>query len=138
MIEIRGQVYDGIMDKPTIDEFIEHRDHKYISKHKGKNGKWIYKYKSKIQELGAKIRRRKAGLTDPETISRTFKTKSGHTKTYSTGDRLGNPGGKQFISFSGPVIKKRGVTMYGQGQTPYWNWNEVKTTKVNYKKKKKK
>jgi hypothetical protein len=45
MITIEGQVYDGVMDKPSLDEYIEHLDHKYISKHKGKNGKWIYIYR---------------------------------------------------------------------------------------------
>ena len=134
MITIEGQVYDGINDKPPLDEYIEHLDHKYISKHKGKNGKWIYKYKSKIQELGAKIRRRKAGITDPEEISNTYRSQiTGNIRTYAKGDRLGNPGGKQFHSFKTGTRVKEGVTMYRQGQTPYWNWNEVKTTKVSPK-----
>lgn len=36
--------------------------HKYIDRWRGKNGKWYYRYKSKAQELGARINRKRLGL----------------------------------------------------------------------------
>ena len=114
MIEIGGQVYDGIMDKPTIDEFIEHRDHKYLSKYKGPSGKWIYKYKSKIQELRARINRKRLGLKP---------------------DQIWDSKDPTYGDFDNPVRYDKGKANSRSGQTGSKN---VKTTKVNYKKKKKK
>lgn len=59
-------------------DYIEHgwlkdqasKVHKYISRWRGKNGKWYYSYKSKAQELGAKIDRKIKGI-DNDQISRT-------------------------------------------------------------------
>ena len=42
--------------------------HKYISRWRGKNGKWYYSYKSKAQELGTKINRKLSGA-DADQIS---------------------------------------------------------------------
>lgn len=77
-------IYDYITTKPPLEEvYMEHgwlkdqaaKAHKYISRWRGKNGKWYYSYKSKAQELGTKIRR-KLGTPynsrfsiDPETIT---------------------------------------------------------------------
>lgn len=59
--------YDGIINKPKMEEILYHAGfHKYIDKYLGKNGKWIYKYKSKVQEFGAKTKRKLKGI-DPET-----------------------------------------------------------------------
>lgn len=65
-------MYDGIINKPPLEDvYLEHgwlkdqaaKVHKYIERHRGKNGKWIYRYKSKAQELGTKVRR---FINDPE------------------------------------------------------------------------
>lgn len=55
-------IYDGVITKPELNEEtlthygIPKKVHKYIDKYL-KNGKWIYRYKSKAQEKLAKIDR---------------------------------------------------------------------------------
>ncbi len=52
------------------DDYIQHgwlkdqaaKVHKYLERWRGKNGKWYYRYKSKAQELGTKIRRKINGI----------------------------------------------------------------------------
>lgn len=50
--------YDYVITKPEMEEVLYHSGvHKYIDKYLGKNGKWIYKYKSKAQEKLADAKR---------------------------------------------------------------------------------
>lgn len=57
-----NEIYDGVITKPELNEEtlthygIAKKVHKYIDKYL-KNGKWIYRYKSKAQEAGAKAGR---------------------------------------------------------------------------------
>lgn len=67
------EVYDYVITKPELNEGtlahygIAKKVHKYIDKYL-KNGKWIYRYKSKAQELGTKINRKLRGA-DTDQIS---------------------------------------------------------------------
>lgn len=76
-------VWEGRSRYRNCEDELEHgwvkdaaaKAHKYIDRWRGKNGKWYYRYKSKAQELGTKIRR-KLGTPynsrfsiDPETIT---------------------------------------------------------------------
>lgn len=54
--------------------------HKYIDRWRGKNGKWYYRYKSKAQELGAKIDRKIKGIKADEISDNTY-------NDYTTGKR---------------------------------------------------
>jgi hypothetical protein len=125
MITVKGQVYDGVMDKPSLDEYIEHLDHKYISKHKGKNGKWIYKYKSKIKEKLTKVGR-----------AITFRDNRDIT---NGGEGIYKQGYARWWNDRKTAYKINaegsGKANFLSGQTGSKN---VKTTKVNSKKKKKK
>lgn len=59
------------------DDYIQHgwlkdqaaKVHKYLERWRGKNGKWYYRYKSKAQELGTKIRRKLKGINNNEITS---------------------------------------------------------------------
>ena len=68
-----NEIYDGVITKPELNEDtlahygIAKKVHKYIDKYL-KNGKWIYRYKSKAQELGTKINRKLSGA-DADQIS---------------------------------------------------------------------
>lgn len=56
-------IYDGIMNKPNIEEVLYHAGfHKYIDKYLGKNGKWIYKYAGKANGLVNKAKTILPGL----------------------------------------------------------------------------
>ena len=69
------QMYQSTPD--FYRDYIEHgwlkdqtaKAHKYIERWKGKNGKWYYRYKSKVQGLGAKMNRSLSGIHDPEIIT---------------------------------------------------------------------
>lgn len=54
--------------------------HKYIDRWRGKNGKWYYRYKSKAQELGAKVDRKIKGIKVDEISDNTY-------NDYTTGKR---------------------------------------------------
>lgn len=57
-----NEIYDGVITKPELNEEtlthygIAKKVHKYIDKYL-KNGKWIYRYKSKAQEAFTKVNR---------------------------------------------------------------------------------
>lgn len=59
------------------EDYIQHgwlkdqaaKAHKYLDRWRGKNGKWYYRYKSKAQELGTKIRRKLKGINNNEVTS---------------------------------------------------------------------
>lgn len=66
-------IYDYVNTKPPMEEVCHGwlkdaaaKAHKYIDRWRGKNGKWYYSYKSKAQELGAKVKRTLNGI-DSET-----------------------------------------------------------------------
>ena len=82
-------IYDYVNTKPPLEEvYLEHgwlkdqaaKVHKYIARWRGKNGKWYYKYKSKAQELGAKIDRNIKGIKADEISDNTY-------NDYTTGKR---------------------------------------------------
>ena len=74
-------MYDGIINKPPLEEvYLEHgwlkdqaaKVHKYIERHRGKNGKWIYKYKraSMPEMINMVYKNRNNPLEGDEKISR--------------------------------------------------------------------
>lgn len=95
-------MYDGVITKPPLEEVIEHgwlqKAHKYIDKYL-KNGKWIYRYKSKAQELGAKANRAIRGI-DPETP-----TRNGYTLGDNDG-RQSSRSGRQPLKYQNPKDRK--------------------------------
>lgn len=78
--------------------------HKYVERWRGKNGKWIYRYKSKAQELGTKVIRRfnYREPLDPSETTRNYGTsrgtydnekansRSGERQAYTRNPRNGN------------------------------------------------
>lgn len=43
-------IYDGIITKPSLDELYHEKAHKYIERHKGPKGNWIYTYHKKAKK----------------------------------------------------------------------------------------
>ena len=126
------EVYDYVITKPELnDDTLAHygiakKVHKYIDKYL-KNGKWIYRYKSKAEELSAKARRKKAGIINPAEISRTADYGTRHARVMRVGpNEIDN--GRGFKR--SPGLRNT----YDRNWT--WTFNKTKTTKVNLPKNK--
>ena len=109
-------------------DYIEHglvqRAHKYIDKYM-KNGKWIYRYKSKAQELGAKVKRTINGI-DPETP-----TKYGLTLGDDNG-RRSSSGGRVNTTYQNPKDRQARLTAgikAGRKRTTAQRFSAVKGAK---------
>lgn len=49
-------IYDGITTKPPLDELYHEKAHKYVERHKGPKGNWIYTYHKKATDTIKKYR----------------------------------------------------------------------------------
>lgn len=83
--------------------------HKYIDRWRGKNGKWYYRYKSKAQELGARVNRKRLGLKP---------------------DQIWNSKDPTYGDFDNPVRYDKGKANSRSGQT---GSRKITTTKVSSK-----
>ena len=116
-------MYDGVITKPPLEEVIEHgwlqKAHKYIDKYL-KNGKWIYRYKSKLLEAKTKYNRNKQMPygDQPELIS------------YKNGKKLTNSRDNGV----NPMQDEFRRNTYDRNWT--WTFNKTKATKVKVPKSK--
>lgn len=49
-------IYDGITTKPSLDELYHEKAHKYVERHKGPKGNWIYTYRTKTANTRNKVK----------------------------------------------------------------------------------
>lgn len=49
-------IYDGIITKPPLDELYHEKAHKYVERHKGPKGNWIYTYHTKTADTRNKVK----------------------------------------------------------------------------------
>ena len=50
-------IYDGTITKPSLDELYHEKAHKYIERHKGPKGNWIYTYRKKSDNVKEKVKK---------------------------------------------------------------------------------
>lgn len=91
-------------------DYIEHgwlkdqaaKVHKYISRWRGKNGKWYYRYKQEITDLKGRYRTRNGGRTNIDLDER--ENERGYSSSRSRGDQIyGSRNAKNGWSFTTPV-----------------------------------
>lgn len=45
-------IYDGVINKPSLDELYHEKAHKYVERYKNSKGKWVYKYGNIMKKFG--------------------------------------------------------------------------------------
>lgn len=116
MININGQIYDGVMIKPELDDALEHYGVKGMKWRKRLKGKY-YSTKSKVQESMAKFRRSLGPKFGVSYANHIIRDKNGKFVTEitrnSSGYHYSNPKTREGYSTSRADLSDKGMTNQG-------------------------